>query len=273
MASGQDVETPLTGAVLKEQASLSTSEQKPVAIVTGGSRGIGRACSLMLGKRGYAVIVNYAVHEDAAKSVVAEIEAEGGWALAVKGDVGKEDDIKHVFEMADTIGRLKALINNAGVVDVQARVDEMSAERLTRMMTINVIGSFLCAREAVRRMSTRHGGVGGAIVNISSVAAQLGSPGLFVDYAASKGAIDTFTKGLAIEVAAEGIRVNAVSPGMIDTDIHASGGLPDRIAQTRDAIPIKREGTPEEIANAVLWLLSDEASYTTGANLTVSGGR
>ena len=273
MANGQDVEKPLAGGVSEELTLPATAEQKPVAIVTGGSRGIGRACALALGKRGYSVIVNFSANEEAAKSVVHDIESAGGWALAVKGDVAKEDDIKHVFEMADTIGRLVALVNNAGIVDVQARVDEMSAERLTRMMTINIIGSFLCAREAVKRMSTKHGGAGGAIVNISSVAAQLGSPGLFVDYAASKGAIDTFTKGLAIEVAAEGIRVNAVSPGIVDTDIHASGGLPDRIAQTRDAIPIKREGSPQEIANAVLWLLSEEASYTTGANLTVSGGR
>lgn len=252
---------------------MVASKTKPVAIVTGGSRGIGRACALGLGKRGYHVIVNYAGNEDAAKSVVHDIEAAGGWALAVQGDVGVEEDIKRLFEIADTIGKLVVLVNNAGVVDVKARVDEMSVERLTRMFTINVVGSFIAAREAVKRMSTKHGGAGGSIVNISSVAASLGSPGLFVDYAASKGAIDTFTKGLALEVADEGIRVNAVSPGMIATDIHASGGLPDRVAQTRDAIPMKREGFPEEVANAVLWLISDEASYATGANITISGGR
>ena len=257
----------------EELSDLDVSGQAPVAIVTGGSRGIGRACALALGKRGYHVIVNYAGNEAGAKATVADIEAAGGWALAVQGDVGIENEIRKLFEIADTTGRLTALVNNAGVVDVQARVDEMSAERLTRMFTINVIGSFLCAREAVKRMSTRHGGTGGAIVNISSVAADLGSPGLFVDYAASKGAINSFTIGLAREVADEGIRVNAVSPGMIATDIHASGGLPDRVAQTRSSIPMKREGLPEEIANAVLWLISEEASYTTGSILTVSGGR
>ena len=259
--------------LLEEQMETTASEQKPVAIVTGGSRGIGRACALGLGKRGYHVIVNYAGNEEAAKSVVHDIEAAGGWALAVQGDVAVEEDIKRLFEISDTIGRLAALVNNAGVTDFQARVDEMSVERLTRMFTINVIGSFLCAREAVKRMSTKHGGTGGAIVNISSVAATLGSPGLFVDYAASKGAIDTFTTGLAREVADEGIRVNAVSPGMIATDIHASGGLPDRVAETRGSIPMKREGFPEEVANAVLWLISDEASYATGTNITISGGR
>ena len=219
------------------------------------------------------MIVNYASNEAAAKQVVADIERAGGWALAVRGDMALEADVVSLFEMADTVGPLKALVNNAGVVDVQARVDEMSAERLTRMMTINVIGPFLAAREAVKRMSTRHGGAGGAIVNISSVAATIGSPGLFVDYAASKGAIDTFTTGLAKEVADEGVRVNAVSPGMIATDIHASGGLPDRVAQTRSAIPMQREGLPDEVAAAVVWLLSAEASYVTGANLAVSGGR
>ncbi|MBY0613315.1 MAG: SDR family oxidoreductase [Beijerinckiaceae bacterium] len=259
--------------LLDEQTEVSASEQKPVAIVTGGSRGIGRACALGLGSRGYQVIVNYAGNADAAKSVVHDIEAAGGWALAVQGDVGNEDDVKHLFEIADTIGKLAVLVNNAGVVDVKARVDEMSVERLTRMFTINVVGSFVAAREAVKRMSTKHGGSGGTIVNISSVAATLGSPGLFVDYAASKGAIDTFTKGLALEVADEGIRVNAVSPGLIATDIHASGGLPDRVAETRAAIPMKREGFPEEVAAAVLWLISDEASYATGANITISGGR
>ena len=246
---------------------------KPVAIVTGGSRGIGRAAALQLGQAGYHVVVNYTSNEAAAASVVEEIEAGQGKATAVKGDVGIEADILALFAAADRLGTLSALVNNAGVVDYPTRVDAMSAERLMRMMTINVVGSFLCAREAVKRMSTKHGGAGGGIVNVSSVAATLGSPGLFVDYAASKGAIDTFTRGLALEVAAEGIRVNAVSPGIVDTDIHATGGLPNRVAETRGAIPMQREGSPQEIANAIVWLLSDAASYTTGANLTVSGGR
>ena len=250
-----------------------TASNRGVVIVTGGSRGIGRATALKLGARGYHVVVNYASNAKAAAEVVAEIEAGQGKATAVRGDVGVEADVLKLFAEADALGPLTALVNNAGIVDRPARVAEMGIERLTRMMSVNVIGSFLCAREAVKRMSTKHGGSGGSIVNVSSVAATLGSPGLFVDYAASKGAIDTFTKGLAIEVADEGIRVNAVSPGMVDTDIHASGGLPNRIAETRGAIPMKREGSPDEIANAILWLLSDEASYTTGANLTVSGGR
>ncbi len=249
-------------------------EQKPgVAIVTGGSRGIGRACSILLGRAGYPVVVNYQDNQAAAAAVVAEIEAGQGKAVAIKGDVSLEADILRIFAAADALGTLSVLVNNAGVVDCAARVDEMSLARLTRMMNINIIGSFLAAREAIRRMSTKHGGKGGAIVNLSSVAAILGSPGLFVDYAASKGAIDSFTIGLAREVAAEGIRVNAVRPGIIDTDIHASGGMPNRVAETRRTIPMQREGSAEEVAKAVLWLASDEASYTTGTVLDVSGGR
>lgn len=245
----------------------------PVAVVTGGSRGIGRAVSLMLAERGYAVCLSYVSDAGSAQAVVDAITAKGGRAVAVRSDVGVEADVLALFEAADRLGPLKALINNAGVVDVAARVSDMSAERLTRMMTTNVVGSFLCAREAVRRMSTKQGGQGGSIVNLSSVAARLGGPGQYVDYAASKGAIDTLTTGLSREVAAEGIRVNAVSPGIIDTEIHASGGQPDRVARLGPDQPMGRAGTAEEVAAPIVWLLSDEAAYMTGANLLVSGGR
>lgn len=244
-----------------------------VAIVTGGSRGIGAACCRLLAARGYAVVVNYAGNQQAADALVAEIAASGGKAVAVQGDVAVEADVLRIFAAADKLGTLKVLVNNAGVVDLPARVDEMSIERLNRMFSINIVGSFVPSREAIRRMSTRHGGQGGAIVNLSSAAATLGAPGQYVDYAASKGAIDSFTIGLAREVAAEGIRVNAVRPGIIDTDIHASGGWPDRVAQVRETLPMKREGSALEVANAILWLASDEASYVTGAILNVSGGR
>ncbi|RWE35941.1 MAG: SDR family oxidoreductase [Mesorhizobium sp.] len=250
-----------------------TTTQK-VLLVTGGSRGIGAAICRLGAKAGYRVAVNYASNKAAADALVAEIKAGGGDAVAVRGDVGKETDIVAMFGAVDrAFGRLDAFVNSAGIVDVKARVDEMDVSRLERMMRINVVGSFLCAREAVKRMSTRHGGSGGAIVNISSAAATLGSPGEYVDYAASKGAIDTFTIGLAREVALEGIRVNAVRPGIIDTEIHASGGQPDRIERFRDLLPMKRAGTVDEVAGAVLYLLSDAASYTTGAILNVSGGR
>lgn len=244
-----------------------------VAIVTGGSRGIGRATALAAAQRGYEVVVGYASNKPAADEVVGKIEASNGKAIAVKCDVGNEADILDLFKEADGFGKLGALVNNAGVIDKAARVDEMSAARLARMMNINVVGSILCAREAVKRMSTTHGGAGGVIVNISSVAATLGSPGLYVDYAASKGAIDTFTIGLAREVSAEGIRVNAVRPGLIDTDIHASSGEPDRARRLAHMVPMKRIGTADEIANAVVWLMSDEASYVTGTIVDVSGGR
>ncbi|MEI9422722.1 SDR family oxidoreductase [Mesorhizobium sp. Cs1299R1N1] len=250
------------------------SATQKVLLVTGGSRGIGAAICRLGAKAGYRVAVNYASSKAAADALVAEIKAGGGEAVAVRGDVGKETDIVAMFGAVDhAFGRLDAFVNNAGIVDVKARVDEMDVSRLERMMRINVVGSFLCAREAVKRMSTRHGGSGGSIVNISSAAATLGSPGEYVDYAASKGAIDTFTIGLAREVALEGIRVNAVRPGIIDTDIHASGGQPDRIERFRDLLPMKRAGTADEVAGAVLYLLSDAASYTTGAILNVSGGR
>jgi NAD(P)-dependent dehydrogenase (short-subunit alcohol dehydrogenase family) len=244
-----------------------------VAIVTGGSRGIGRACCLLLAGDGYDIVVNYAGNRAAAEEVVAAINAKGQQALAVQGDVGVEADVLGIFAAADRLGTLKVLVNNAGIVDVVARVDEMSLERLTRMMNINIVGSFLCAREAVKRMSTKHGGAGGSIVNISSIAPRLGAPGQYVDYAASKGAIDALTIGLGREVANEGIRVNGVQPGLIETDIHASGGIPDRVAQLKDTIPIKRGGTAFEIAEAVRWLVSDKASYAVGSLITVSGGR
>ncbi len=228
---------------------------------------------LLLAKAGYLVVVNYVSNAAAAKAIVTQIEKAGGKAAAIQGDVASEKDIVALFKAADQFGQLKVLVNNAGVVDLKARVDEMSAERLARMFAINITGSFLCAREAVKRMSTRHGGTGGAIVNLSSAAATLGAPGMFVDYAASKGAIDVFTLGLAREVAAEGIRVNGVRPGIIDTDIHASGGEPDRVAQMRVQLPMQREGTAMEVAEAIVWLASDKASYVTGTCLGVSGGR
>ncbi|MGJ7545802.1 SDR family oxidoreductase [Variovorax sp. LT1R16] len=245
-----------------------------VLLITGGGRGIGAATALLAAQRGYAVAVNYASNSLAADEVVRRIRADGGNAIAVQADVGDEAQVLAMFRKVDArFGRLDALVNNAGVVDQQARVDEMSVARLERMFRINVIGSFVCAREAVQRMSTKHGGSGGAIVNVSSGAARLGSPGQYVDYAASKGAIDTFTIGLAKEVADEGIRVNAVRPGLIETEIHASGGMPDRAAALAPSVPMKRTGSAEEIAGAILWLLSAEASYTTMALLDVTGGR
>ena len=245
-----------------------------VLLITGGGRGIGAATALLAATRGYAVAVNYASNSLAADEVVRTIRAGGGTAMAVQADVGDEAQVLAMFAKIDAkLGRLTALVNNAGVVDVQARVDEMSVARMERMFRINVIGSFVCAREAVKRMSTRYGGAGGAIVNISSGAARLGSPGQYVDYAASKAAIDTLTIGLAKEVATEGIRVNAVRPGLIDTEIHASGGMPDRATELAPTVPMQRTGSPAEIAGAILWLLSAEASYTTMALLDVTGGR
>jgi NAD(P)-dependent dehydrogenase (short-subunit alcohol dehydrogenase family) len=251
---------------------MSGAENR-VAIVTGGSRGIGRAVSLLLAERGYAVCLSYVSDAAAARDVVDTITAKGGKALAVQGDVGSEADVITLFQAADGLGRLAALVNNAGVVDVKSDVADMSVGRLQRMMTTNVVGSFLCAREAVRRMSTKRGGAGGSIVNLSSVAARLGGPGQFVDYAASKGAIDTLTIGLAREVAGEGIRVNAVAPGIIATEIHASGGEPDRVERLGPGVPMGRAGTAEEVAAPIVWLLSEEAAYTTGAILDIGGGR
>jgi NAD(P)-dependent dehydrogenase (short-subunit alcohol dehydrogenase family) len=245
-----------------------------VLLITGASRGIGAATALLAARKGYAVAVNYAQNEAAAEEVARAILAGGGQAITVQADVADEAQVLAMFAQVDSrLGRLTALVNNAGVVDMAQRVDAMSVERLRRMFDINVIGSFVCAREAVRRMSTRHGGSGGAIVNVSSAAARLGSPAQYVDYAAAKGAIDVFTMGLAKEVAAEGIRVNAVRPGLIETDIHASGGLPDRVQQLAPQVPMQRGGTADEVAQAIVWLLSAEASYTTMSLLDVSGGR
>ena len=244
-----------------------------VVIITGGSRGIGRATALAAAKRGFRVVVGYASNEAAANDVVTQIVAGNGKAIAVKCDVGSEADILALFKAADSFGTLGALVNNAGIVGPSIRVDEMSAERIARMMAVNVTGSILCAREAVKRMSTKHGGAGGVIINLSSVAARLGAPNTYVDYAASKGAIDSFTIGLGYEVANEGIRVAGIRPGLIDTDIHASGGEPDRAHRLAPNVPMKRIGTADEIANAIVWLMSDEASYVTSATLDVSGGR
>jgi NAD(P)-dependent dehydrogenase (short-subunit alcohol dehydrogenase family) len=244
-----------------------------VAIITGGSRGIGRATAIAAAARGFKVCVGYATNETAAREVVAQIESSNGKAIAVKCDVGSESDIMALFKAGDGFGTLGALVNNAGIIGTTSRVDEMSAERIQRMMAVNVTGSMLCAREAVKRMSTRHGGKGGVIVNLSSVAARLGAPNTYVDYAASKGAIDSFTVGLGHEVAGEGIRVAAIRPGLIDTEIHASGGDPDRAHRLSHMVPMQRVGTSDEIANAIVWLMSDEASYVTSAILDVSGGR
>ncbi|BDP43026.1 short-chain dehydrogenase [Deinococcus aetherius] len=245
-----------------------------VVIVTGGSRGIGAATARLAALEGYAVGVNYRQDAGAAGEVVREIESAGGRALAVRADVGSEEEVERLFDEVEAgLGRVTALVNNAGVLERQTRVEEMDAARLTRVLTTNVIGSFLCAGAAVRRMSTRHGGAGGVIVTVSSRAAVLGSPGEYVDYAASKGAVDTLTVGLAREVAAEGIRVCGVRPELIETEIHALGGEPRRVTRLAPGIPMGRGGSPEEVARAILWLLSEEASYVTGALLDVGGGR
>ena len=245
-----------------------------IVLVTGGSRGIGAATALQCARAGYDVAVNYARDAAAAESVVGAVRALGRRAIAIGADVSQEADVLAMFAAVDAqLGPLTALVNNAGVVDVAQRIDAMSVERLTRMFGINVVGSILCAREAVRRMSTLHGGRGGAIVNLSSAAARLGAPGQYVDYAAAKGAIDTFTLGLAREVATEGIRVNAVRPGIIETEIHASGGQPDRAAQMAPQVPMRRAGSADEVAAAIVWLLSDAASYATGTVIDVTGGR
>ncbi len=245
-----------------------------VMIVTGGSRGIGAATARLAGERGYAVCVNYRSDASAAAAVVADIEKAGGRALAVAGDMSSEQDVLELFETSDAqLGPLTVLVNNAGIIDVQSRVEDYTLERLQRMFAVNITGAFLCVREAVRRMSTKRGGAGGAIVNVSSVAARLGGPNEYVDYAASKGAMDSMTIGLSKEVAAEGIRVNAVRPGLIYTDIHASGGEPGRVDRLKDGVPMQRGGSAQEVARVILWLASDEASYTTGSLVECSGGR
>jgi NAD(P)-dependent dehydrogenase (short-subunit alcohol dehydrogenase family) len=262
-------------AARRRPSSAALEERvQQVLLVTGASRGIGAATAMLAARKGYAVAVNYASNEAAAQEVVRSIRAGGGTAVAIQGDVADETQVLELFRQVDAqLGRLTALVNNAGIVDRPARVDEMSAERLKRMFDINILGSFLCAREAVKRMSTRFGGEGGAIVNVSSAASRLGAPGQYVDYAASKGAIDSLTIGLAKEVGAEGIRVNAVRPGLIETEIHASGGLPNRVRDLAHQVPMQRGGSAEEVAQAIVWLLSPEASYTTMSLIEVSGGR
>ncbi len=253
----------------------------PVLLVTGGGRGIGAATARLAAQRGYAVAINYAHNAQAAEALVADIRAQSGQAIALQADVADEAQVLRLFAAVDAqLGPLRALVNNAGVVDVPARVDSMDAARLQRMFSINVVGPFLCARETVRRMGHQGArdfgpgyGQGGAIVNVSSAASRLGSPGQYVDYAAAKGAIDSMTIGLSKEVAADGIRVNAVRPGLIETDIHASGGRPDRVRDLSATVPLQRGGTALEVAQAIVWLLSPEASYTTGALVDVSGGR
>jgi NAD(P)-dependent dehydrogenase (short-subunit alcohol dehydrogenase family) len=245
-----------------------------IAVITGASRGIGRATALLAAERGYDVCVNYVRDRRAADEVVAAIERVGRQAVAVAADVSRETDVVRMFaEVEQRLGRIDALVNNAGVLEQQMRVAEMTAERLVRVLGVNVVGPFLCAREAIRRMSTRRGGAGGAIVNVSSAASRIGSAGEYVDYAASKGGLETMTLGLAREVAEEGIRVNAVRAGHIYTSIHASGGEPGRVDRLKDTIPMKRGGDPLEVARAILWLLSDDASYVTGTFLDVTGGR
>jgi NAD(P)-dependent dehydrogenase (short-subunit alcohol dehydrogenase family) len=245
-----------------------------VAIITGASRGIGAATAILAGGRGYAVCVNYLRNEEAARKVVEAIERAGGRALAVAADISREEDVRRLFETADAeLGPVTALVNNAAVLELQSRLEDISPARVQRVFATNVFGAFACAREAVRRMSTRHGGSGGAIVNVSSAAARIGSPGEYIDYAASKGALETMTLGLAKEVAEEGIRVNGVRPGHIYTEMHASGGEPGRVDRVKALVPMKRGGQPEEVAQAILWLLSGEASFVTGTIVDVTGGR
>lgn len=245
-----------------------------VIIITGGSRGIGAATAKLAATRGYDVCINYHKNRTAAEGVVGEIEASGGKAIAIAADVSLESDVNNLFKIVDKkLGPISALVNNAGILEKQLRVEDIDATRLNRIFATNVVGSFLCAREAVKRMSIKRGGHGGAIVNVSSAASRLGSAGEYVDYAASKGAIDTLTIGLSREVAEEGIRVNAVRPAFIYTDMHADGGEPGRVDRIKGSLPMKRGGRPSEVANAIIWLLSDEASYTTGTFIDLAGGK
>ncbi len=244
-----------------------------VLLITGASRGIGAATARLAAREGWDVVVNYANAEASARQVALDVEAAGRRAVIVKGDVSNPADIDAIFAAADTLGPLQGLFNNAGHVAGMGRVDELDHAALTRLFAVHVVGSMLCAAAAVRRMSTRHGGKGGAIVNMSSAASKLGAPGQYVDYATAKGAIDTFTLGLAMEVAGEGVRVNAVRPGIIDTEIHAAAGDPNRIARIGASLPMGRAGTADEVANSVLWLLSPQASYVTGASISIGGGR
>lgn len=245
-----------------------------VMLITGASRGIGAATARLAAQQGYALCLNYHQRADAANAVLEQVRGLGVTAIAVQADVADETQVLHMFEAIDReFGRLDVLVNNAGMLEKQMRLEQMDAARWTRVLGANVIGSFLCAREAIKRMSTRHGGRGGAIVNLSSVAARLGAPGEYIDYAAAKGAIDSMTLGLAKEVASEGIRVNAVRPGVIHTDIHAAGGEPDRVERVKASVPMGRGGQAEEIAEPILWLASEQASYTSGALLDVAGGR
>jgi NAD(P)-dependent dehydrogenase (short-subunit alcohol dehydrogenase family) len=247
---------------------------QPIALVTGGGRGIGAATALWLAQRGYAVAIAYRADQTAADATLAALRAAGAAAIAVRADVAREADVESLFAAVDReLGGLALLVNNAGVVAPQMRLESMSAERIGRLLAVNVQGAILCCREAVRRMSTRRGGVGGAIVNVSSAAARTGSPGEYIDYAATKGAIDTLTRGLALEVAAEGIRVNCVRPGFIETRMHADGGEPGRVERLKPSIPLGRGGTPEEVAEAIGWLASPAASYCTGVFIDCAGGR
>ena len=245
-----------------------------VLVITGGSRGIGAATALLAADRGYTVCINYQKNQMAAEAVIGKIKEKGGNAIAVAADVSLESDVKNLFKVVDEkLGPITALVNNAGILEKQIRVEDIDEARLHRIFSANVVGSFLCAREAIRRMSTKHGGHGGSIVNVSSAASRLGSAGEYVDYAASKGAIDTLTIGLSREVAEEGIRVNAVRPAFIYTDMHADGGEPGRVDRIKESLPMKRGGQPAEVANAIIWLISEEASYTTGTFIELAGGK
>ncbi|PPL00975.1 SDR family oxidoreductase [Parapedobacter indicus] len=247
---------------------------KKIILITGSSRGIGAATALLAAKEGYAVAVNYYADKTAADAIVSRIVESGGSAVAIQADISQPDDIVRLFSETDRLlGRLDALVNNAGILERQMRLIDMDAARLSRIFMANVIGQFLCAQEAIKRMSTKHGGNGGSIVNVSSLAARTGSPNEYLDYAASKGALDTFTLGLSKEVAGEGIRVNAVRPAFIYTDIHAAGGEPNRVERLKDSIPMQRGGSAEEVAEAILWLVSEKSSYTTGSFIEISGGK